>query len=220
MKLRYLLLTILAAGLVFTAPAASADSETLRNLNLNLTADDATSLDLEIPVGELHVEGTSGDTVQVRIAVQCNRPVKTRCEKAAQRIEAVSETRRDKLSVELDNWPRGDDGDGLSVEVRVEMPATLSLDADLGVGEFESVGLLADLTLDLGVGEATIRGREERVRRVDLEVGVGEANLRVRDRNYEGKGFIGRELEWSNDRGEAALRVDCGVGEVDVRLDD
>jgi hypothetical protein len=90
----------------------------------------------------------------------------------------------------------------------------------MGVGEFEARGLTADLELDLGVGEVRIHGRERSVKRVALEVGVGEALLRLGDRRIEGKGFIGRELDWNHGTGAAALKVDCGVGEVDVRLDE
>ena len=67
---------------------------------------------------------------------------------------------------------------------------------------------------------ASIRGRQEHVRRVDLEVGVGEALLHLGDREIEGKGFIGRELKWAAGIGNAAVEVECGVGEVDVRLDE
>jgi hypothetical protein len=79
---------------------------------------------------------------------------------------------------------------------------------------------VSDVSLDLGVGEAHIRGRQESVRRVSLEVGVGEAMLHLGERRIEGKGFIGRELDWRHGRGAAAVVVDCGVGEVDVKLDE
>lgn len=214
----FLLAALLVAGAAL--PAAAGSSETLRNLNLSLDAEALETLSVEVPVGEFHVSGSDASDVRVEVAVRCNRPVKSRCEAAAGELALSSNNRGGRLVVEIENWPKNHDNSGLNLEVRVEMPKGLNLDAELGVGEFEAVGLVGDLSLDLGVGEANIRGRQEHVRRVDLEVGVGEAVLRLGDREIEGKGFIGRELEWAGGTGRAAVEVDCGVGEVDVRLDE
>lgn len=213
-----LLVLLLLAGAAL--PAAAGSSETLRNLSLNVDADELEALAVEVPVGELHLEGGDEARVRVAVAVRCNRPVKTRCEKAAEELALSSESRRGRLEVAIENWPRNRNNDGLNLEVRIDLPRTLKVDAELGVGEFEAVGLVSDLNLDLGVGEASIRGRQEHVRRVDLEVGVGEALLHLGDREIEGKGFIGRELKWAAGIGNAAVEVECGVGEVDVRLDE
>jgi hypothetical protein len=209
-----------AALLLLPAAAEAGGSETLRTLRVDLSAGDAGTLEIEVPVGEVRVDGTDGSRVEATVEVQCNRPVKSRCEAMAQRVELASGSAGERAWIKLDGWPSGKDSSGLSVRVELSMPRQLGLVADLGVGEFEAVGLVSDLALDLGVGEATIRAREEHVRRVDLEVGVGEAVLRVGERTIEGKGFIGRDLAWSHGHGAAALKVDCGVGEVDVRLED
>jgi len=210
----------MAAALLLAVPAHAGQPETLRTLTVNLAAGDATTVDLEVPVGEVRVDGTDGSQVAVTVEVQCSRPVKTRCEELAQKIELSSGNAHDRLSVKLRGWPKNKDNSGLSVDVEMAMPRRMALDAELGVGEFDAVGLVSDLELDLGVGEATIRAGQEHVHRVDLDVGVGDATLRVGDRTIEGKGFIGHELDWSAGRGAAALKVDCGVGEVNVRLEE
>jgi hypothetical protein len=220
MRLRNTLILLCALALLATSPAAFAGgSEVMRTLDLNLSAAGVETLSLEVPVGETHVEGTSGDQVTLVVEVRCERPVKTRCEEAARAIELSTGSRGNRLSVEVDGWPKSKSS-GLTVNVDVKMPQGLKLDAEQGVGELETLGLVSDVRLELGVGEVRIRGREENVRRVDLEVGVGEAVLRLSDREIEGKGFIGRELDWRHGRGAAAVEVDCGVGEVDVRLDE
>lgn len=221
MKLRQPLLLLLAlAALAASGPALADSAETVRTLSLDLSAADAEALELEVPVGDVEVEGTDGSRVALAVEVRCERPVRNRCEEAARRLELAYQTRGGRLQVELDQWPDGRGNDGLSVRVDVEMPRAMKLDADLGVGEFDTVGLVGDLALELGVGEAKIRGREDSVRRVNLEVGVGEAILRLTDREIEGEGFIGKELDWRHGRGRAAVEVECGVGEVDVRLED
>jgi len=215
------LLAVLAVtALLLPAPAHADDSESMRRLKINLASDDAEAVSLDVPVGEVEVEGTDGGQVVVRVELNCNRPVKERCRELARKVELSSRNSGSTLQVELDGWPKNLNNSGLSADVNVHMPRQLALRADLGVGEFEAIGLISDLSLDIGVGEATIRAREADVRRVNLEVGVGEAMLRVRDRDIEGSGFIGRDLAWSDGPGKADLKVDCGVGEVDVRLDD
>lgn len=211
---------VAAAALLTAAPAEAGGSQTMRTLRVDLAADDATALDLEVPVGEVRIDGTDGSRVEAAVEVRCNRPVKARCEELARKVELASGNSRDRLWVKLDGWPHKGNDSGLSVHVELSMPRQLKLGAELGVGELEAVGLVSDMDIEIGVGEATIRAREEHVRRVDLEVGVGEATLRVGSRTIEGKGFIGRDLAWSQGPGAAALRVDCGVGEVDVRLED
>lgn len=215
-----LALAFAAASLLAAGPAWAEHPETLRTLKVNLAADDATSLRIDVPVGEVEVEGTDDAQVVAHVDLNCSRPVKERCRQMARRIQINSGNSNGDLSVELDGWPKNLNNSGLSADVMVAMPRHLALTADLGVGEFEATGLVADLTLDIGVGEASIRALEKSVGRVDLEVGVGDASLRVGERRIEGSGFVGRDLSWGDGPGKAALRVDCGVGEIDVRLED
>lgn len=220
------LLPLLALALLAPVPLAHAghghahaEGEVMRNLEVTLASSGVDRLHLDVPIGETAVEGGEERELRVEVEVRCTRPVKPRCAEAARQIELASARKGKRLEVEVKGWPKSRH-EGLSVGVRVAMPHDLDLDAEMGVGEFEARGLSADLQLDMGVGEVRIRGREANVKRVDLEVGVGEALLHLGDRKIEGKGFIGRELDWGHGRGLAAVKVECGVGEVDVRLDD
>jgi len=219
-KLRTPTLLLLALAAVALAPFAHAGNDkVMRNLDVTLSTSGVGSLELDVPIGETDVEGTDTDEVRIEVEVRCDRPVKSRCAEAAKEVELASARRGERLEVEVKGWPKSKN-QGLSVGVRVVMPRGLDLDAEMGVGEFDARGLTADIQLDLGVGEVRIHGTERNVKRVDLEVGVGEALLRLGDRRIEGKGFIGRELDWDHGTGLAAVKVDCGVGEIDVRLDD
>jgi hypothetical protein len=92
----------------------------------------------------------------------------------------------------------------------------------MGVGELEVAGVDDDLSIDLGVGEVDVSVPEARFRSVDLDAGIGEASLRLPEGRYQGRRsfLIGSELDWHEGRGQAALVVDLGVGEVEVRLRD
>lgn len=209
---------LLAALLLVPATALAGSSEAVAKSERALSAAGVSTLSVEAQVGEFTFTGEARSDVQVRLTVRCERPVKPVCRDAARRITLGSATRDETLAVKIEGWPKTRD-DGLHLELDVAMPRDLGLEADLGVGEVEVSGIDGGLSLDLGVGEVSVKAAESSVRRVSLEVGVGEASLRVGGRVVEGKGFLGSDLDWKQGVGRAALRVDCGVGEVDVRLE-
>ena len=88
----------------------------------------------------------------------------------------------------------------------------------LKVGELHAAGLAADLTVDLGVGEAEVKMAEAAVRTVKVDVGVGQATLTAGRQQIDGSGFLGRNIAWSGGSGTARVSIDCGVGEVSVTL--
>lgn len=211
--------TVLALLLFPAGPAyAGSSSEAVAKSERALSAAGVSTLSVEAQVGEFTFKGETRSDVQVRLTVRCERPVKAACRDAARRITLGSSTRGETLAVKVEGWPKRRD-DGLHLELDVSLPRDLALEADLGVGEVEVSGIDGGLSIDLGVGEVSVEAAESTVRRVSLEVGVGEASLRVGGRVVEGKGFLGSDLEWKQGTGRAAVRIDCGVGEVDVRLE-
>ncbi len=209
----------LAVLVVLLAPAvAYAGGETVSTLSRDVAASGVRSVHLDGPVGEFVVTGSDRGRIGVTAQVRCERPVKPDCRERARRVELDAELRGDRLDVELDNWPHHKSS-GVTVALTLEMPRDLPLAAELGVGEATVSGLESDLDLELGVGEVHVSAPEARVGRVSLEVGVGDAGLDVGGRHIDGKGFIGRELDWRG-TGAAKLDVECGVGEIAVELTD
>ena len=49
--------------------------------------------------------------------------------------------------------------------------------------------------------------------------GVGDSSLFAQGRRWESSGLVSKALSWSKGQGKAAVKVDCGVGEAEVRLD-
>ena len=93
----------------------------------------------------------------------------------------------------------------------------VTYDGDLTLGDMSG-----DVRADVGVGEVRVRTQEEYVASVDLEVGVGGASMRPdprrrsRERSWGIK--LGDDLRWNDGDGEAHIRIDVGVGDIDVRL--
>ena len=208
----------LAAAAVLPVVAAAGTTE-IRNLTGDVSAAGAQRVEVDAPVGELRIEGATTSTVAVRVVVRCEKPVKTDCRRKAEGIQLAATADGDRVRVALRGWPKGGN-DGLSLSLAVTMPRDLALVGELGVGELVVEGVEAGARLELGVGEMRIAVPAASVRRADLEVGVGEAALLVGGRRIEGKGFLGREMDWTSGRGRHVIDAEVGVGEIEVRLVD
>lgn len=208
-----------AAAAVLPAFAGAGGTTDVRTLSADVPAGGAERVVVEAPVGEFRIEGAVTSTVAVRVAVRCEKPVDNDCRRKAERIELAAGADGDRVVVDLRGWPKGGN-DGLSLSLHVTMPRDLPLSGEFGVGELDVRGLVAGASLELGVGEMSLELPADSVRQTELEVGVGEASLHVGGRRIEGKGFIGRALDWTSGRGRHAVDAEVGVGEIEVRLVD
>lgn len=205
----------LAAALLWVAPAGA--DEVVRAFKQQIPIGTADKIHLDFPVGEVEVEGWNESRVDLDVKIECNRPT-SRCEEAAKGLRLVYDNSGDRLKVEVKNWPKWG-GKGIHVVAHVRVPRELALTADLGVGELEVSGVQGDLSADLGVGEVNITLPREAIGSVSLDTGVGEANLVVDGRRYQSSGLVAKEVRWSKGPGRSGVTVDCGVGEIDVRLE-
>ena len=212
-------LLALAAAAALPAVAAAGGATEIRNLTGSVSAAGAQRVDVDAPVGEFRIEGADTSTVAVRVLVRCEKPVKTACRRKAEGIQLAATADGDRVLVALRGWPKGGN-DGLSLSLAVTMPRDLALVGEFGVGEVVVEGIEAGARLELGVGEMRIEMPAASVRSVDLEVGVGDTTLLVGGRRIEGKGFLGREIDWTSGRGRHLIDAEVGVGEIEVRLVD
>ena len=209
------LIPFVAVALLAALPAAA--DEVVRKLDRQVSAADASRIHLDFPVGDLEVEVGSGREVEIQVELECDSPRKTRCIEAAKKVELVVSS-GDKLKVELKGWPKSGDR-GMEGNFRVTVPRDLPLNAELGVGAMTIKGLEADLNANLGVGDIMVVMPESAVAEVHVDTGVGDANLLAGGQSVEGKGFVGKELDWTKGSGKAEVEIDCGVGEARIRLE-
>jgi hypothetical protein len=208
------LAVVLACG-ALCRPAAADDD---RRLEESYSARGVHTLRLDVPVGEVHLEGTGDDEVAVKAEIRCTDDGR-RCREALRQVRLDTATAGGELKIGLENWPKTGGPGALELEMRVRLPRALALAAKLGVGEFHAAALAGDLTISVGVGEIEVTRPEAGVKRVKADVGVGGATLSVGRREIEGSGFLGRTIDWKGDGGTATIAVDCGVGEVTVVLE-
>lgn len=205
---------ILTAALLWTVPATA--DEIVRNFSKELSTTGIQKVDLDFPVGEIVVDGSDSPGVQVDVRLECRRD-RSSCREAAQKVRLVYSTDDGQLHVEIKSWPKLG-GHGLEAHVTVRMPSDLPLDADLGVGEMRLAGLTGDVKADLGVGELNLTLPESAVSSVHADTGIGEANLTAGGHHYESAGLFTKELRWTKGTGASKVTADCGVGEINVRL--
>jgi len=211
---------LLCAVLLWIGCASLATAGTVRTFEHEFEAKDLRSLALDVPVGEIDVRGVDEPRVSVEVRVQCDRGDDD-CRDAAEDVELVSRERGAELRLDFD----GVDGLGdheMSLDVELRVPLTMALDVDLAVGDLHVDGLNRDVRVEVGVGQVKVRMKEELVGSVDLEVGVGEATMgpdpRRRSRSRSRRFDLGEDVRWDEGTGEARIRIDVGVGGIDVRL--
>jgi len=192
-------------------------AETVRTIEEDLALEPGEILDLDLPIGELRVEGSATGGGSVRIDVQCSRK-RRRCQSAAQNLELDLTRRGDRLRLEIEGWPRWGTS-GLSLSILVEVPHSSPLRVDMGIGQVTVADLHSNVSIDLGIGGVEVEMAAEFVRSVNLESGIGESTMAVAgDPISNHRSFLGDELNWSKGEGEARINVDLGIGAVEVTL--
>jgi hypothetical protein len=213
---RIAMLAGLALALLPSGPGVAAD-EPVRTLRQEVSLEGATATQVKLPVGDLAVTGTSRGDVSIVVEVRCSRSDRARCKDHADGIAVESRRDGDWLVLVVEGFPRLGGG-GLSADVRVEVPARLRFQADLGVGDVKLAALENDVEVDVGVGDVAADLSAARVRAVELDTGVGDAVLAVDGGRVTGAGLVAKGLDWSQGKGTALVNVNTGVGDISIDL--
>ncbi|HRC87207.1 MAG TPA: DUF4097 family beta strand repeat-containing protein [Thermoanaerobaculia bacterium] len=215
--MKRLALALCLACVPFVALAAGS-AEPTRTVEGDIALADANSLEIKVPVGDLHITGTGGDRVKAHLEIHCKAPSDTSCQQAAAKISLDSRNRGGELLLQVAGFPKLGDH-GVSVVLKVEVPRAVRLDTNVGVGDTECAGMVGDLELGAGVGDVSITADKSKVHVVELDSGVGDVVLLVDGGRVEGSGLVGKGLDWSQGKGAAKVEVDTGVGDITVKLD-
>ncbi len=207
---------LLFVAVVLWVTPAVADDEVVRSFRQQIPVGDAREISLDFPVGEVTVEARDDSQVGVHLQLACKHG-RSRCVKAAEAVRLVYNTSGNRVHVQVKNWPKFRGGN-LHVIARIEVPRNLPLRAELGVGELNIEGTTADLTVDLGIGEANITLPKEAIGSIGVDTGIGEAGINANGRRYESAGLMTRTLRWNEGTGRAEVNANCGIGEIDVTL--
>lgn len=198
--------------------AASASAATRRTLAESIPADAIRQVSLEAAVGDVVVRPSADRQIHVRVDLKARDGFWGEGKEDRRQVEEATLSATvvgDRLRLSVDA-PRRDDR-RFSEDWTVEIPAATDLDLETGVGDVSIEGLAGALDLELGVGDITVNGRDADFGEIDLSCGVGETTLRQPGGRRIRDGVLGNEVE-SSGSGRAPLRVEVGVGDVDVIL--
>ncbi|HEX4961950.1 MAG TPA: hypothetical protein VF173_14005 [Thermoanaerobaculia bacterium] len=206
---------ILAAALLWVVPAGA--SEVVRSFRQQIPIANAHKIHLDFPVAELNVDSGASNQVGLDVKVKCKEKT-GRCADRAHELKLVYDNTGEVFKIEMKKFPKWHGSHNLQIVAHITVPRDLALKAELGVGELTIHGMAGDLTVDLGVGQVNIDLPKEAIASVSLDTGIGEASLVAAGRHYESSGLLTKELSWDKGTGRSKVKVDCGVGEIDVVL--
>ncbi len=205
---------MMALALAAALPLSA--SETVRHFGQQLDAAGTDRIAVDLPVGEATITGWDQDQVAIDLVLKCHHD-SGRCAAAAKATRLVYRTTGGTLRIELKDWPKLG-GKGLQMEAKISVPRDRVLQANLGVGELNISGIEADVDADLGVGEMNVHLPLASFREAHLDTGIGESSLVAGEARIEHGGLIAREIDWHEGRGRSQVRLDCGVGEIDLTM--
>ena len=208
--------SILVPLLFALLPASSFAAETVRTFDQTFFPGDAHTLELDLAVGSLTLEGTDERDVRVEVILQCDRENREKCDRRARSLYLEPRVRRGTLHVELKGSTRRR-LQGIYAHLRVWAPRQLAAELDLRSGDIAIRGMASNLEIDSAAGDVDVVHHRDAVARVKIAVGVGKADLWLGDGHLEGRGFP-RSLSWSGS-GVATLEIDLGAGDATVRLE-
>lgn len=210
---------LLTAALLSPATATAGPDEVVRTLAASFDASALSALHVDFAIGALSIEGTTGDRIEVEVKLECDEDGwrSDRCRDRAEGIEVDARESGERLQLGLDGYRSWGSG-GLEVHMTVRVPDRLALSVDMNIGELKIAAMRNDVTVDMSIGEVGLRLPADDVGEVLMDVGIGDSSLRAPDVRRGASGLFVSETSWTEGRGEARIRVDLGIGEIDIRL--
>ncbi len=225
------------AVLVLAAGSATPLQGASRTLAEEVPLDGVRTVVLDSAVGDVEVRAVEGGTIRVTVELRARKGrlfgSRRKGIEQVERTGLLVERSGSRLRVGLDR-PSGNPL--FEADWILELPPSVGLQVDLGVGDIRVEGLIGDVevdsgvgdvtldavrgdvSVDLGVGEVRISAPLEAYGRVKCSTGVGDCRLVAGTEELEGSGMISKSLTWRGE-GPSNLHVDTGVGSVTVILE-
>lgn len=206
---------LLAVALLGLVAVPSLADDPVRRLEQKVFAGEVHTLEIDLGVGNITIEGTDGRDVEADVELFCVRQDAVKCQRRAQRIELLPRRNKGRLKMRLKGTPRGRAG-GVSADMVLRIPKRLGIEVDLQAGNLVVSGLSSHMEVDVAVGDVDLKGQQSDIAKVNASVAVGQADLWIGEGRIQGTGFP-RSLKWQGS-GEAEWEVDVGTGDVAIHL--
>ncbi len=204
------MLALLVAGIAF-------GENNTRTLSFTKNADGIQTVVLEAGVGDVEIV-TGQDTAvtaEVTLSVSKKSWGASRARRELDALELDAELKAGTLHLRISGDRGGNHNYG--EDWSIQLPATVSVSVEHGVGEVTILDVGGDVDVELGVGDVRIEGDYAAVGSIRGSCGVGDVDLRTPEGRHESEGFVGHSLSASGP-GKNQIRVKTGVGDVTIRL--
>ena len=226
-------------AIVILACAFTIDAATPRTLTRTVPVGSVEVVDLDSGIGDVKVIAREGlDEVVIEVTLTPRRggffSSKRQAEQEVQDASLRAKAKGKKLELSID--PPADDERRFEERWTIEMPASVELKLDHGVGDVAIQGIRAgieidsgvgdvkvevaegDITIDLGVGTAVVIAPADAYASAEGAGGVGDARLTIRGEKISSGGFVSHSASWSGN-GTYHIEVAVGVGDAVITLD-
>ena len=174
-------------------------------------AQDFRTLEIRNTVGEVFIESSESDQVELRLIIsEQGERGWFRRKPDISTMDIRSSSRTDKLSLTFEEK-------NAKTEWYLKVPTHLSLAIQQGVGTIEVSNLQNNADIELGVGTVEVTAAADVIGAIDLNAGVGDTSITgARDRSQR-RALVSSTSSAYGD-GTRSVKADVGVGDVTVSL--
>ena len=211
-----LAIPVLLSACVIDARRADTVVGPERTIDVPVTPE--TVVNLRIPVGDVHIEGASGDRLTAEIVVKCP-DLESGCATRLGDLQFVTDYEGDRLMLRTNRNSSMKYRSG-QVTTTIRIPDVSKVNVNMTAGDLNIQNVQACLSIDMTAGDIDLEMAESLVASVMLDAGVGDASLRVDGeyRNAPRSWLIGAELSWEHGNGYCHVDVDLQAGDISVEL--
>jgi hypothetical protein len=206
------LLPMLAAisSLMAVGPIAIA-ADNVGTVKHVYSAAGVTRLVVDNRVGEVRIRPGTGDAYEVTVNLEGNRHGLMRKLKSVDGLDITAKTSNGRLYLKFNE-------DDVEADWTILLPTALpeEVGINLGVGQVDLLAPTSAISIDLGVGDADVTTSKANAGDITLTVGVGEASVRGVPSAVKASGVASNVS--SKGEGARDVTVTVGVGDASVVL--
>ena len=208
--MKFLPVFALAASLAAVASIAAA-ADNVNTVKHVYSAAGVSRLSVDNRVGEVRIRPGTGDSYEVIVNLEGNRHGLMRKLKSVDGLDITAKTSNGRLHLKFNE-------DDVEADWTILLPKVLpeEVGVNLGVGEVDLVAPSAAISVDLGVGDVDVTTAKASAGDITLTVGVGEASVRGTPNAVKASG-VASNVSTKGD-GARDVTVTVGVGDASVVL--
>ena len=208
--MKFLPVFALVASLAAVGSIAAA-ADNLNTVKHVYSAAGVSRLSVDNRVGEVRIRPGTGDSYEVIVNLEGNRHGLMRKLKSVDGLDITAKTSNGRLHLKFNE-------DDVDADWTILLPKALpeEVGVNLGVGEVDLVAPSAAISIDLGVGDVDVTTAKASAGDITLTVGVGEASVRGTPNAVKASG-VASNVSTKGD-GSRDVTVTVGVGDASVVL--